>query len=109
MAGERAFPWSGWLEKINHKLQIPLNFIFVIVGVEVIIGLISLGSDYAFNAIISGAGVCFTVAYALPVAVVSNASEKMSFLHADELLRLSLEVAQFSRLAPISILADGDI
>lgn len=109
MAGERAFPWSGWLEKINHKLHIPLNFIFVIVGVEVVIGLISLGSDYAYNVIISGAGVCFTVAYALPVAVVSIASEKMAFLHADESFRLSLEVGQSFHLVPISILVDGDI
>ncbi|KAF5695538.1 choline permease [Fusarium mundagurra] len=37
--------------------------------VEVIIGLISLGSDLAYNAIVSGAGVCFALAYAIPVMV----------------------------------------
>ncbi|KAF4469585.1 choline permease [Fusarium albosuccineum] len=69
MAQDRAFPWSNWLEKISHKLHIPFNFMLVMVGVEVLIGLISLGSDLAFNAIVSGAGVCFTIAYALPVFV----------------------------------------
>lgn len=83
MAEDRAFPWSDRLEKINHKLQIPLNFIFVIVGVEVVIGLISLGSNYAYNAIISGAGVCFTIAYATPVAVVSTSRKRMGYSSAD--------------------------
>ncbi|KAF5675052.1 choline permease [Fusarium circinatum] len=69
MAEDRAFPWSHRLQKIDPKLQIPLNFIFAIMVVEVIIGLISLGSELAYNAIVSGAGVCFALAYAIPVTV----------------------------------------
>ncbi|KAH7151172.1 amino acid permease-domain-containing protein [Fusarium sp. MPI-SDFR-AT-0072] len=69
MAEDKAFPWSNRLQKIDHKLQIPLNFIFAIMVVEVIIGLISLGSELAYNAIVSGAGVCFALAYAIPVTV----------------------------------------
>uniref|UniRef100_A0A0D2YB15 Choline transport protein n=1 Tax=Fusarium oxysporum (strain Fo5176) TaxID=660025 RepID=A0A0D2YB15_FUSOF len=69
MAEDKAFPWSHRLQKIDHKLQIPLNFIFAIMVVEVIIGLISLGSELAYNAIVSGAGVCFALAYAIPVTV----------------------------------------
>ncbi|CAG7563220.1 unnamed protein product [Fusarium equiseti] len=73
MAEDNAFPWSHRLVKIDHKLQIPLNFIYAIMVVEVIIGLTSLGSELAYNAIVSGAGVCFALAYAIPVTVVSTA------------------------------------
>ncbi|KAI8658002.1 hypothetical protein NCS57_01180600 [Fusarium keratoplasticum] len=69
MAQDRAFPWSDWLEKMNRKLQIPLNFMLVLVVVEAVLGVISLGSDLAFNAIVSGAGVSFTIGYTLPVIV----------------------------------------
>jgi choline transport protein len=72
MAEDNAFPWSHRLVKIDRKLQIPLNFIYAIIVVEVIIGLISLGSELAYNAIVSGAGVCFALAYAIPVTVVST-------------------------------------
>ncbi|KAF4436314.1 choline permease [Fusarium austroafricanum] len=68
MAQDKAFPWSHRLEKLDQKLEIPLNFIFAIMAVEVAMGLISLGSDLAFNAIVSGAGACFALAYAIPVA-----------------------------------------
>ncbi|XEV01310.1 hypothetical protein FSHL1_006597 [Fusarium sambucinum] len=69
MAEDNAFPWSHRLLKIDHKLQIPLNFIYAIMVVEVIIGLISLGSELAYNAIVSGGGVCYALAYAIPVTV----------------------------------------
>ncbi|KAF4986134.1 hypothetical protein FGRMN_10971 [Fusarium graminum] len=69
MAEDNAFPWSLRLLEIDHKLQIPLNFIYAIMVVEVIIGLISLGSELAYNAIVSGAGVCYALAYAIPVTV----------------------------------------
>ena len=72
MAEDNAFPWSHRLVKIDHKLQIPLNFIYAIMVAQVIIGLISLGSELAYNAIVSGAGVCFALAYAIPVTVVST-------------------------------------
>ncbi|KAJ4022699.1 hypothetical protein NW752_000091 [Fusarium irregulare] len=69
MAEDNAFPWSNRLVKIDRKLQIPLNFIYAIMVAQVIIGLISLGSELAYNAIVSGAGVCFALAYAIPVTV----------------------------------------
>jgi len=108
MAEDNAFPWSHRLVKIDHKLQIPLNFIYAIIVVEVIIGLISLGSELAYNAIVSGAGVCFALAYAIPVTVVSTFSSR-HYLAADSLHRPLFAVVQFFPLAPTSILADGDI
>jgi choline transport protein len=108
MAEDNAFPWSHRLLKIDHRLQIPLNFIYAIMAVEVIIGLISLGSELAYNAIVSGAGVCFALSYAIPVVVVSTVRSRHC-LAADSLDRLSSEVVQFSPLALTSILAGGDI
>ncbi|KAF5009322.1 hypothetical protein FDECE_4451 [Fusarium decemcellulare] len=89
-------------------VNIPFNFMLVMVGVEVLIGLISLGSDLAFNAIVSGAGVCFTIAYALPVLVVSTSSETCESLCAHGKDRLLFEAGQSSHLAPILILETGD-
>jgi hypothetical protein len=77
-------------------------------AVEVIIGLISLGSELAYNAIVSGAGVCFALSYAIPVVVVRTVRSRHC-LAADSLDRLSSEVVQFSPLALTSILAGGDI
>ena len=38
------------------------------------IGFILLGGDLAFESIISGAGICFTVGYTVPVLIVSKVS-----------------------------------
>lgn len=107
MAEDNAFPWSHRLVKIDHKMHIPLNFIYAIMVAQVIIGLISLGSELAYNAIVSGAGVCFALAYVIPVIVVGTARSHRH-LAADTFNRLLSEVVQFYPLAPTSILADGD-
>ena len=106
MAEDNAFPSSHRLVKIDHKLQIPLNFIYAIMVAQIIIGLISLGSELAYNAIVSGAGVCFALAYAIPVTVVSTI-RSYHYLATDFLNRRLSEVVQFFHLARTSILADG--
>lgn len=109
MAQDRAFPWSDWLEKMNHKLQIPLNFMLVLVVVEAVLGVISLGSDLAFNAIVSGAGVSFTIGYTLPVIVVSNFHIQLSRLYPHGMGRLLFEAGRYCQIVPILISDVGDI
>ena len=100
MAEDNAFPWSNRLVKIDRKLQIPLNFIYAIMVAQVIIGLISLGSELAYNAI--------ALAYAIPVTVVSTI-RSYHYLATDFLNRRLSEAVQSCPRAHISILAGGDI
>ncbi|KAH8667116.1 amino acid permease-domain-containing protein [Xylariales sp. PMI_506] len=52
MAEDKAFPYSEWLARLHPRFGIPFNMMIVIFVAEVIVGLISLGSDLAFYAIV---------------------------------------------------------
>lgn len=70
MAEEKAFPFSQWLAKIHPTFGIPWNMMLVMFVAEIIVGLIALGSDLAFYAIVSGSGVFFQMAYIAPICCV---------------------------------------
>jgi len=70
MARDRAFPYSEYLAVVNKRFGIPLRAMLAIVVIDLIIGLIVLGSDLAFESIISGGGVTLQIGYVTPVIVV---------------------------------------
>lgn len=66
-----AIPGSRRLafDKINEKFGVPLNAMILITIVQLVLGLIYLGSSAAFNAF-NGSGVIFlTLSYVIPVAI----------------------------------------
>jgi amino acid transporter len=68
-ARDGAIPGSGWWKKVDERLGIPLNAMFLGMVIEILLGLIYFGSSAAFNAF-SGVGVIFlTLSYACPVTV----------------------------------------
>jgi choline transport protein len=72
MARDKAFPYSEYFAVVNKRFGIPLRAMLAIVVVDLIIGLIVLGSDLAFESIISGGGVTLQIGYVTPVIVVST-------------------------------------
>jgi choline transport protein len=86
MARDRAFPFSRYFATVNKRFGIPLRAMLAIVVIDLIIGmytspfqiayssdhagLIVLGSDLAFESIISGGGVTLQIGYVTPIIVV---------------------------------------
>ncbi|KAF1985297.1 amino acid transporter [Aulographum hederae CBS 113979] len=70
MARDSAFPFSPYFATVNKRFGIPLRAMLAIVVVDLIIGLIVLGSDLAFQSIISGGGVTLQIGYMTPVLIV---------------------------------------
>lgn len=70
-ARDGAIPGSRMLafDQVNEKLGVPLNSMVLSMVIQVVLGLIYLGSSAAFNAF-NGSGVIFlTLSYVIPVAV----------------------------------------
>lgn len=68
-ARDGAIPGSKWWKQVNRKLDVPLNAMYLVLIVQILLGLIYFGSSTAFNAF-SGVGVIsLTISYACPIAV----------------------------------------
>ena len=52
-ARDKGLPFAGWIGKVNDKRQIPVNAIALSCIISCALSLINIGSDTAFNAIIS--------------------------------------------------------
>jgi choline transport protein len=70
MARDRGFPFSNYFSVVNKRFGIPLRAMGAIIGIMLVIGLIVLGNDLAFESIISGGGVTLQIGYVTPVIVV---------------------------------------
>lgn len=70
MARDKAFPFSEYLAVVNKRFGIPLRAMLAIVAIDLVIGLIVLASDLAFQSIISGGGVTLQVGYVIPVIIL---------------------------------------
>ncbi|OAL27770.1 hypothetical protein AYO22_03312 [Fonsecaea multimorphosa] len=70
MARDKAFPYSKYFAHVSERFHIPLRAMIAILVVDLVIGLIVLGSDLAFESIISGGGVTLQIGYVTPVIVV---------------------------------------
>ena len=71
MARDNAFPYSKYFAHVSKRFGIPLRAMLAIVVVDLIVGLIVLGSDLAFQSIISGGGITLQIGYVTPIIVVS--------------------------------------
>ncbi|GJJ15229.1 hypothetical protein Clacol_009505 [Clathrus columnatus] len=68
-ARDNAIPGSRYFAKVHKGLDIPLNALILSTAIQMLLGLIYLGSTAAFNAF-SGVGtICLGVSYVLPVGV----------------------------------------
>jgi len=68
-ARDKAIPYSAFFSKVNHGFLegVPLSAYLLSTTVQVLLGLIFLGSSTAFNAFVGVAVMCLGVSYALPV------------------------------------------
>ena len=70
MARDTAFPFSSWFAKISDRFDIPLRTLTGVLVIDLILGLIVLGSDYGFQAVVSCGGICFQIGYTVPIVVL---------------------------------------
>lgn len=70
MARDRGFPFSNYFSVVNKRFGIPLRAMCAIIGIMLLVGLIVLGNELAFQSIISGGGVSLQIGYVTPVIVV---------------------------------------
>ncbi|KAJ6492780.1 amino acid permease-domain-containing protein, partial [Mycena vitilis] len=70
-ARDAAIPFHHIFSKVNTKLAggIPLNAILTSTAIQLLLGLIYLGSSAAFNAFVGVAVMCLGSSYAMPVAI----------------------------------------
>lgn len=69
-ARDRGLPFSDWIGAVNHKLQTPANSVTVTCGITIALSLINIGSDVAFNAIISLNVVSLMITYMISIGCV---------------------------------------
>jgi amino acid transporter len=68
-ARDKAIPCSTFFGKVNHGFLegVPLNAYLLSTLIQVLLGLIFLGSSAAFNAFVGVAVICLGASYAMPV------------------------------------------
>ncbi|EGO20263.1 hypothetical protein SERLADRAFT_442396 [Serpula lacrymans var. lacrymans S7.9] len=78
-ARDKAIPFHRHFSKINpHLYDVPLNAFLLSTIIQVLLGLIYLGSSAAFNAFSGVAVMCLGASYAMPVAIsLLNGREDM--------------------------------
>ncbi|KAG9512590.1 amino acid transporter, partial [Aureobasidium melanogenum] len=52
-ARDQGLPFSDWIAKVDPKLEVPINSVTATTAFTIILSLINIGSDAAFNAIVS--------------------------------------------------------
>ncbi|PVH94290.1 amino acid permease 2 [Periconia macrospinosa] len=70
LARDKGLPFSGWLERVNPKLQVPANAVTFTCCFTIALSLIHIGSDVAFNAIISLNVVSLMITYMFSIGAV---------------------------------------
>jgi len=68
-ARDGGLPRSKIFARVNKRLDLPLNSLYLTTALVIIFGCIFLGSSAAFNAIISASVVALGVSYAIPPAI----------------------------------------
>lgn len=68
-ARDRAIPGSHIFSRVNDRLGVPLWALGLVTVVEMLLGLINLGSSSAFTAFVSVGVIALAVAYAVPIAI----------------------------------------
>ena len=70
MAKQRALPCSGYLAHISPRWNIPVRGLLAFTGTTMVVGLLVLGSQLAFYAILSGGGIAIQISYIVPILCV---------------------------------------
>jgi choline transport protein len=76
-ARDGGLPFSRIFAKVNMKLDVPINALYLTTILVVIFGCIFLGSSSAFNAIVSASVVALGITYAAPPAINVLRGRKM--------------------------------
>ncbi|KAM0719022.1 hypothetical protein Q7P37_004927 [Cladosporium fusiforme] len=69
-ARDQGLPYSSWIAKVDPVLEVPKNAVLMTAVLIIILSLINIGSDVAFNAIISLNLVCLMWTYMISVGCV---------------------------------------
>ncbi|KAH6879363.1 amino acid transporter [Coprinopsis sp. MPI-PUGE-AT-0042] len=70
-ARDKAIPFHNTFSKVNQTFDnVPINAYILSTAVQLLLGLINLGSTAAFNAFVGVAVMCLGASYAMPVALV---------------------------------------
>jgi amino acid transporter len=69
LARDGGMPFNRHFQRVSPDYGVPVAGLFWCFAWDVVFGLIFLGSNNAFNAIISAAVVCFTITYAIPPGI----------------------------------------
>ncbi|KUI62400.1 hypothetical protein VP1G_09529 [Cytospora mali] len=69
-ARDRGFPFSAWISHMDSKYDMPFNSIYLTSLIAILLCLISLGSDTAFNIIISVSLLALMSTYMLSIGCV---------------------------------------
>ncbi|KAG2088276.1 amino acid transporter [Suillus discolor] len=78
-ARDKAIPFHRWFSKIDSSLgDVPVNAYALSTVIQVLLGLVYLGSSAAFNAFAGVAVMCHGASYAMPIAIsLMNARRDM--------------------------------
>jgi amino acid transporter len=69
LARDNAIPGAAFWAKVNPSLGIPVNALGLVTIVQMLLGLINLGSTSAFTAFVSVGVQALALAYAIPIAI----------------------------------------
>lgn len=69
MARDRALPLSGLFSRVDKRLNVPVWAVVLVTIVQMLLGLINLGSTSAFTAFISVGVIALAVSYAIPILI----------------------------------------
>jgi amino acid transporter len=66
-ARDHAVPFSNTFASVNSKLGVPLNALLLVTLLQLLLGLINLGSTSAFTAFVSVGVIALAISYAIPI------------------------------------------
>lgn len=69
-ARDRGFPCSSWIARMNHRVHVPVNATLLTLACTVLLSLINLGSNAAFNAILSLQLSALMASYAIAITCI---------------------------------------
>jgi amino acid transporter len=66
-ARDHAVPFPNTFASVNQKLGVPLNALLLVTVLQLLLGLINLGSTSAFTAFVSVGVIALAISYAIPI------------------------------------------
>ncbi|KAK4164247.1 amino acid permease-domain-containing protein [Cladorrhinum sp. PSN259] len=69
-ARDKGLPFSSWVSQVDKKRKVPVNAVTLTCGITILLSLVNIGSDVAFNAIISLNVVSLMLTYIVSIGSV---------------------------------------